>query len=164
MKRKFFLAALAPAALFAMVPVHHAAAQAAQHFDARLAPTPRDTAMRETIAGRGSVDATLIDRTLTVAGTFEGLKSQATEARIHLGVATAARGPAAYALELSGTAGGGAGSITTIGSAGTISGVVELSDEALAKLQAGHLYIQLDSEGAPDGNLWGWLLRSESAR
>jgi hypothetical protein len=58
-----------------------------------------------------------------------------------------------YTLDVSADSGGGA--------AGTLMGVIELSDDALAALAAGHLYIQLDSEGAPDGNLWGWLLPAQ---
>lgn len=131
----------------------YAAAQRAQTFQVRLAPAPRDTAMRAQIAGRGTVEVTLTDRTLTIDGSFEGLKSPATRARIHRGPATAVRGPAVYTLDVSADSGGGA--------AGTLMGVIELSDDALAALAAGHLYIQLDSEGAPDGNLWGWLLPAQ---
>jgi len=150
-KRGFIVAALAPAVLITALPVApQAVAQRAQTFEVRLAATPRDTAMREIIAGHGAVQATLVGRELTLMATFEGLKSPATQARIHMGPATAVRGPAIHELEVSQSG---------LGMAGTISGVVELGDGAVAALDAGHLYIQLDSEGAPDGNLWGWLLR-----
>ena len=102
--------------------------------------------MREFVAGNGSAEATLAGNELTVIGRFEGLKSEATRARIHIGPVTGVRGPAAYELEVSKAM------------AGTISGVVELSDDTLARLDAGHLYIQIDSDSAPEGNLWGWLL------
>jgi len=66
-----------------------------------------------------------------------------------MGPATGVRGPAIYSLAVAGTM------------SGTITGVVELSDAALEGFEAGRLYIQLDSESAPDGNLWGWILREE---
>ncbi len=102
--------------------------------------------MRAAIAGRGSAEAVLEGRALTVMGKFEGLKSAATSANVHMGPAIAVRGPAVYALRVSGDR------------AGLIEGSIDLSDEALASLEAGRLYIQLDSESAPEGNLWGWLL------
>lgn len=141
------LAALASGALLA---TPKARAQRAERFEARLAPTPRDTAMRATIAGRGAVEARLEDRRLSVSGSFEGLRSPAVRARMHHGRATAVRGPAVQMLDLM---------LASDGTSGTVSGVVELDDETLAALAAGRLYVQIDSEAAPDGNLWGWLLR-----
>ena len=43
------------------------------------------------------------------------------------------------------------------GTSGTISGTFELNPQQLADLQSGRLYVQVHSEKAPDGNLWGWL-------
>ena len=34
-----------------------------------------------------------------------------------------------------------------------------LTAEQVESLRKGKLYIQIDSEKASDGNLWGWLLR-----
>ena len=42
---------------------------------------------------------------------------------------------------------------------GTITGSLDLTPEQVQSLQSGRLYIQISSEKAPDGNLWGWLLR-----
>jgi hypothetical protein len=42
---------------------------------------------------------------------------------------------------------------------GTISGTVDLNSQQLDSLRKGGLYIQLHSEKAPDGVLWGWLLK-----
>ncbi|WP_428101033.1 CHRD domain-containing protein [Candidatus Rariloculus sp.] len=137
---------MAPVVLLAAAALSGAEAQQARSFEVRLAAAPRDTAMREFVAGGGSVEATLVGGELTIAGSFEGLKSEATRARIHIGSATGVRGPGVYELEVSKAM------------AGTISGVVELSDDTLARLDAGHLYIQIDSDSAPEGNLWGWLL------
>ncbi len=123
-----------------------AVAQEAQTFEVRLAAAPRDSAMREFVAGSGSAEITLAGSELVVTGRFEGLKSAATRANIHLAAVTGVRGPAVYELDVSKDM------------AGTISGVFELGNETLARLEAGHLYIQIDSDSAPEGNLWGWLL------
>ena len=62
-------------------------------FRARLSTVPIDVAMQSTIAGRGTVTATLAGTTLTVAGDFAGLKTPATVAKIHRGP-KGIRGPA----------------------------------------------------------------------
>ena len=41
------------------------------------------------------------------------------------------------------------------------SGTVELTKAQADDLAAGRLYIQIHSQKAPDGNLWGWLLAPE---
>ena len=112
----------------------------------RLSVVPIDVAMQATIAGSGSFTATLKGTTLTVTGTFSGLKTPATVARVHRGPRTAMRGPAIGDLT------------ATAATSGTISGTIELTKPHIDDLAAGRLYIQLHSEKAPDGNLWGWLL------
>ena len=42
---------------------------------------------------------------------------------------------------------------------GTVTGSLDLTREQVQSLQSGQLYIQISSEKAPDGNLWGWLVR-----
>jgi hypothetical protein len=42
---------------------------------------------------------------------------------------------------------------------GTISGSIELTPQQLTILRKGGLYVQIQSEKAPDGVLWGWLLK-----
>jgi len=49
----------------------------------------------------------------------------------------------------------------TDGASGTISGAFTLTSIQVADLEKGRLYVQLHSEKAPDGNLWGWLLPQE---
>ena len=49
----------------------------------------------------------------------------------------------------------------TQATSGTISGSIELTKAQIDDLAAGRLYIQLHSQKAPDGNLWGWLLPQE---
>jgi CHRD domain len=138
--------ALAVAVILAMSSLMHA--QAPQ-YRARLSIVPIDIAMQATIAGSGAVTATVKGSTLTIAGTFSGLKTAATVARVHRSPRTAMRG-----LPI--------GDLTaTAGTSGTISGTIELTKEQVEDLAAGRLYVQLHSEKAPDGNLWGWLLAAE---
>lgn len=103
--------------------------------------------MRNTVAGKGYGKATLAGNILTITGSFEGLISPATVARIHEGKVTGVRGPAI-------------GDITIDQAVnGAISGKLNLTPEQLVSLRKGRLYMQIHSEKASDGNLWGWLLR-----
>jgi hypothetical protein len=145
MSRNRALRVLLSASFVAALTVQIAAAPR-ESFDVRLSPAPRDAAMRTTIAGSGTVEATLAGNELTIDGTYSGFVSPATHAAIHRGPAVGMRGPAVYELTVS------------RGTSGTLSGTFTLSDEALAALSAGQLYIQIAAEGAPDGNVWGWLL------
>ena len=128
-----------------------AAAQSGDKYSARLQRIPVANAREGApITGRGMATATLAGTKLAIAGTFEGLSSPATVARLHRGVAKGARGPALGDLTVS------------KGPAGTISGTVDLKPEDLADLKMGRLYVQIHSEKglAPDGtNLWGWFLK-----
>ena len=135
-----------PALVLVMSAVVHG--QAPQ-YRARLAIVPIDVSMQSTIAGSGAVSATLKGSTLTVSGTFTGLKTAATVARMHRSPRTAMRGAPIGDL------------VATANTTGTISGSLELTKEQIDDLAAGRLYIQLHSEKAPDGNLWGWLLATE---
>lgn len=139
------------AAVTLVVAATVAAAQPARTFKARLSPVPIDLSMQSTIAGSGSVTAVLNGTKLTINGTFEGLKSPATAARIHK-AQKGVRGPAIMDLTV------------TSGTSGTISGTMELTPQQIENLQKEWFYVQLHSEKAPDGNLWGWLLRQENRR
>jgi hypothetical protein len=121
---------------------------AGETFKARLSPVPIDATMMSTIAGSGSITAVLAGKQLTISGTFEGLRSPATTVQIHRGM-KGIRGPVILDLDL------------TISKAvkGTLTGSVELTADQIADLRAGRLYVQIQSERAPDGNLWGWLLQ-----
>jgi hypothetical protein len=48
--------------------------------------------------------------------------------------------------------------------AGTLSGDLELTAQQVQDLRRERFYVQLHSEEAPEGNLWGWLLRQETRR
>lgn len=116
-------------------------------YRARLSPVPIDTSMQGAIAGSGSVTGTVAGSTLELRGSFAGLKSPATVARVHRGSRTGVRGDAVADLAL------------TAATSGSIGGRVDLSAALLADLAGGRLYVQLHSERAPEGNLWGWLLK-----
>ena len=81
---------------------------------------------------------------LTVSGSAEGLRSNATVAHIHRGQ-PGIPGPAILDLTVTNT------------TAPSISGTVELSPSMIEDLKNGQLYVQLNSERAPEGNLRGWL-------
>jgi hypothetical protein len=125
--------------------------RAATSYKARLSPVPMDLAMAATIAGIGSATATLDGTTLTVNGTFDGLKSPATVARLHKGQ-RGVRGSAIADLAV----------VKSV--RGTISGTIILTPQQAQDLQNGRLYLQIHSEKAPDGNLWGWLLPQDARR
>ena len=124
-----------------------AAAQTGETYKIRLAPVAVDTAMKSVIAGEGSVTAMLAGNKLTIAGTFAGLKSPATAAHIHQGTAPGVRGPVLLPLAV------------TKAESGEISGSFELTPEQLDSLKKGKLYVQIHSEKAPAGNLWGWIMK-----
>jgi hypothetical protein len=120
--------------------------QRADQFTVRLTMVPISPAERSTVTGGGAATARLVGRSLRVQGTFSGLQGQATTGALHLGPVTAVRGGAIAALEV------------TPSSSGEITGDVELSADQVEALREGRIYIQVHSEAAPEGNLWGWLL------
>src|SRR5262249_49874598 len=101
----------------------------------------------EAVAGAGSGTAVLAGSKLTLTGTFQGLRSAATTARVHAGPARGVRGAAIGDLTVSKA------------TEGNLSGAIDLTREQMQALQAGRLYVQISSEKAPEGNLWGWILR-----
>ncbi len=123
------------------------AAQNGETFKARLSPMPADARTRASLTGSGSASGVLAGTKLTITGSFEGLVSAATSASLHGSVAAGVRGPAIGDLTISKA------------TSGTITGSFELAPQQLTSLRKGGLYIQIHSEKAPDGVLWGWLLR-----
>lgn len=128
-------------------------AQAGKTYKGRLSPVPIDVTMQAIIAGSGSVTAVLVGNKLTINGTYEGLRSPATIAQIHRGQ-RGARGPVIPGLDLK----------VSGGTSGTITGVLDLTPMQVADLDKSWLYVQLHSEKAPDGNLWGWPLLQENRK
>jgi hypothetical protein len=123
------------------------AAQAPETFKVRLSPVPVEAKTRESIAGIGSATATLVGARLSITGSFEGLRSPAMAAKVHQGPVTGVRGPALLDLTVAHA------------TSGSLSASLDLTPQQIESLKKGQLYIQIDSEKAPDGNLWGWLLR-----
>jgi len=121
-------------------------------YRARLSVVPIDIPMQATIAGSGSATATLKGTTLTINATFSGLKTAATVARLHRSPKPGMRG--APIGELTATA----------NTSGSITGSIELTKAQVDDLAAGRLYIQLHSQKAPDGNLWGWLFATDGKK
>jgi hypothetical protein len=127
-----------------------AAAQTSANFRGRLSPVPV-AAASPNITGVGLVTATLSGTKLTIGGTFEGLASPATFAKLHR-APKGIRGPAVFDL------------IVTPGTSGKISATLDLTPAQVEDLGRERFYVQLHSEKAPDGNLWGWLLVQENKR
>ena len=124
-----------------------ASAQSPETYKVRLAPVAIDAAMKAVIAGEGSFTATLAGTKFTLNGTFTGLKSNATLAHIHQGTAPGVRGGVLLNLNV------------TKATSGEISGTFDLTPEQVENLHKGRWYVQIHSEKAPAGNLWGWLVR-----
>jgi hypothetical protein len=103
--------------------------------------------MAATVTGEGSATAILVGSKLTITGSFKGLGSPATVGRLHRGAVTGVKGAALRDLTVEKSLGG------------MIMGSFDLTPAEILGLKAGQFYIQIHSEKAPDGNLWGWLLR-----
>jgi len=124
-----------------------ALAQSPETYKVRLAPVAIDAAMKSVIAGEGTVTATLDGNKFMISGTFTGLKSPATAAHIHQGSAPGVRGAPLLNLAV------------TKAQSGEVSGMFELSPEQIGALHKGRWYVQIHSEKAPAGNLWGWIVK-----
>ena len=140
--------------IFSLVGIAALTAQAPRTFKARLSPVPIDVSMQATIAGSGSAAAVLTGARLTITGTFDGLKSPATIAQLHKSPVRGVRGPVVFDLTVT----------KTDGASGGLSGAFDLTPLQIADLDKARLYVQLHSEKAPDGNLWGWLMPQENKR
>jgi hypothetical protein len=142
-------AALLAASLLAVVTALPGA-QASPAYRGRLSPVPVPAAL-PTVTGIGSVTATLAGTKLTINGTFEGLATPVTFAKLHR-APKGIRGPAVFDLTV------------TPGTSGKISGSLDLTAAQVEDLGRERFYVQLHSEKAPDGNLWGWLLAEEKKK
>jgi hypothetical protein len=123
------------------------AAQSGETYKARLSPLPADARTRADLAGSGTASAMLMGTKLAITGSFEGLRSAATSASLHSSVVSGIKGPVIGDLTISKA------------TSGTITGSIELTPQQLTSLRKGGLYVQIHSEKAPDGVLWGWLMR-----
>ena len=124
----------------------------AADYQTGLGPMPLDDETKLVIQGRGEATANSDGKTMTVKGSFHGMPSNATEA--HIFISPIAGVPGKQILDLD----------VTKSTSGSISGDFKLTSAEANALRTGKLYIQIDSEKAPDnvpwgakGTLWGWL-------
>jgi len=139
--------AFARLAALAAISIGILLAQNGATFKARLSAVAADARTRPQLAGIGSATATLSGNQLTITGSFEGLLSPATTAQVHAASAAGIRGPVIHDLTIAQAA------------SGSLSGTLDLTPQQVEQLHKGGLYIQIQSQKAPDGVLWGWLLR-----
>jgi hypothetical protein len=97
---------------------------------------PVETSTAASIKGTGSVVGTLNGSTLTISGTFAGMKSPATIAQLHMG-ARGVRGPVEFDL------------LVDKQPSGTVSGTIKLTTVQIDTLKRGWYYIQIHAEQAP---------------
>lgn len=128
------------AMLFAAAP-----AFAADNYQTDIGPTPKNGSQGASAQGRGMVLATLDSNKFSLQGKFSGLSSPATVARLHMGNVMGGTGPAIGELKIAQA------------QSGEISGSFTLTPDQVAGLKMGKLYVILDSQSAPKGNLWGWF-------
>jgi CHRD domain len=121
-------------------------ASAQQSFKIRLRPVPIEASTAANTTGAGEATAALSGTRLTLRGNFAGLKGSATVARLHQGPVMGVRGPAIADVTV------------PAATSGAFSAEVTLTAQQIEGLRQGQLYLQLHSESAPDGNLWGWLV------
>jgi hypothetical protein len=134
--------------LIAAIPaVWILAAQAQETYKTRLSPVPIDAQLAPIITGHGQVSAVLAGNRLTISGSFEGMHSAATAAHLFQSKMTGVRGVKIYDFTV------------PPAMAGNISGTVDLKPAEVDSFRKGLLYVVVDSMSAPDGNLWGWLLK-----
>jgi hypothetical protein len=140
MRRGLWCSAALACALLALT----AAAQ--QAFKVRLRPVPIEASTAASTTGAGEATASLAGRRLMLRGTFEGLQAPATVARLHQGPVMGVRGPAFADLTV------------PAATSGSFSAEITLTAAQVEALRQRQVYLQIHSEAAPDGNLWGWLL------
>ena len=123
-----------------------ASLDAAEKYQVYLSAMPFNDATQPIMTGKGTASATLDGDTLSISGSFAGLSGPATKAHLSLSRGPGIPGTAFVDLTLTGDV------------AGKVTGQVKLDPSQLVALRGRRLYIQIDSEKAPSGHLWGWLL------
>ena len=83
---------------------------------------------------------------MTLQGSFSGLQSAARAAHLNRGPVRGVRGPKIHDVSV------------PAASSGTFTAEVRLTRDEADAVRRGQVYLQIDSENAPEGNLWGWLL------
>jgi hypothetical protein len=142
-----FAVRLAAATFAVSALLSPALTRAAEAFKVRLSPVPIEASTAAKTKGRGTATASLDGTTLTLDGSFAGLQGAATVAHLFEGPATGVRGTAVADVAVPQAA------------SGSFSAKITLSAVQAESLRQGRLYLQIHSAAAPDGNLWGWLLK-----
>jgi hypothetical protein len=118
---------------------------ASDKYQTDIGPTPKNGRQGANVQGRGTVLAILDNNKFLLHGKFSGLSSPATEAHLYMGNVMGGIGPAI-------------GDLTIVqAQSGDISGTFTLTSDQVAALKSGKLYVMLNSQSAPKGNLWGWF-------
>jgi len=120
-------------------------ALAADNYQTDIGPTPKNGRQGANVQGRGTVLATLDVNKFSLHGKFAGLSSSATEAHLYIGNVMGGIGPSIGDLTIA------------LAQSGGISGTFTLTPDQVAALKDGKLYVILNSQSAPKGNLWGWF-------
>ena len=118
---------------------------AVEKYQTDIGPTPKNGRQGADVQGRGTVLATLDNNKFSLQGKFSGLSSPATEARLYMGNVMGGTGPSIGDLTIAQA------------QSGDISGTFTLTPDQVAALKSGKLYVMLNSQSAPKGNLWGWF-------
>ena len=138
-------AVFGPAILMALWLTLGASADAAEGYQTNIGPTPLNGSNRANVLGRGAVLASLDGTKFTLHGSFAGLATPATDAHLCMGNVMGGTGPAIFDIAV------------TQAVNGEVSGTVTFTPDQVAALKAGKIYLLLDSQNAPKGNLWGWF-------
>ena len=122
-----------------------APAFATDNYQTDIGPTPKNGRQGANVQGRGTVLAALDNDKFSLHGRFSGLSSPATEAHLYMGNVMGGTGPSIGDLTIAQA------------QSGDISGTFTLTPDQVAALKSGKLYVMLNSQSAPKGNLWGWF-------
>jgi len=121
-------------------------ASAQQSFKVRLRPVPIEASTAANTTGAGEATASLAGSKLTLRGNFAGLKGAATVAHLHQGPVMGVRGPSFADVTV------------PAATSGAFSAEITLTPAQVEGLRQRQIYLQIHSQTAPDGNLWGWLV------
>ena len=132
---------LSAAPIFVLAPPAWAAG-----YDAELDPVPFDASNRAIVIDSiGNATAALDGSTLNISGNFSKFTSLASGGSVRIGLAKGVPGDAVGTLTVDHA------------TSGHFSGSVKLSSGQIAALKKQAIYVRIDSEKAPDGNVQGWL-------
>lgn len=133
-------------AVLALLALNAAPAWAAGSYRLSLDPVAYDNSTRDVVQGEGALTATLEGDTLTIRGSFSGLSSPATAAKLGIGLDFGVPATDFFATLTPSNA-----------PAGTISGTLTLTPAQAAALNRRQLFLELYTVKGTDGALWGWF-------